>query len=120
MIGEMFFEDFDELTNPVVGKVLYIIYIMFMSITILNLVIAILSDAYAIYTSRHQSLFLREVIQLRSRFGNSKTDCWRVSAFVPFNLVTLSFGFVLSKTCLKDRVKLNDFMMKIAYAPLSL
>lgn len=53
MMGEMYFEDFDELENPFIGKLLMMAYLIFMSITILNLVIAILSDAYAMYTSQH-------------------------------------------------------------------
>lgn len=94
---------------------------IFMSVTLLNFIIAILSDTYSVYTSQKQSLFLREVIVLRSRLGYSKTDTWKVSSFVPLNILLWFFSPLIYYTCSKkDSIKHNKIMMKLAYLPLTL
>ena len=58
MLGEMDIEVFNDYEQEYVGKILYGFYLVFMLVTLLNFVIAILSDTYAVYSSRKNSLFL--------------------------------------------------------------
>jgi hypothetical protein len=52
MLGEMDFPAFEEVAHPYLGKLLYVLYIIFMMITLLNFIIAILSDTYANYSGK--------------------------------------------------------------------
>ena len=76
MLGEMDMEIYNDYKQEYLAKLLYAFYLVFMLVTLLNFVIAILSDTYTIYSSRKNSLFLREVINLRSRQGHSHTHTW--------------------------------------------
>lgn len=58
MLGNSDFTVFDTLARPWVGKLAYIGYLLFMSITLLNFVIAIISETYDNFRHLKQSLFL--------------------------------------------------------------
>ena len=111
-------EIYNDYKQEYVAKLFYAFYLVFMLVTLLNFVIAILSDTYAIYSSRKNSLFLREVINLRSRQGHSPTHTWRVSGFVPFNLLLWLFHWPIHVCNRRNHIKTNNCMMMLAFSPI--
>lgn len=115
-LGDFNFGEFDELDHPLVGIIFMSIFLIFMMVTLLNFVIAILSDTYANNQEKGTALYLKEVILLDSYLGESETDTWRVSAFVPMNLVI----HIIALPCLifkASPVKLNRVLLSLCYSP---
>ena len=72
-LGEYDFSDFDKVTEvkPWIAHVLFAFYLIVMLITLLNFIIAVLSDTYSILSQKSQSLYLREVIYQRQKNGHT-------------------------------------------------
>jgi hypothetical protein len=121
-LGGFEFDEFDELDYPVIGQLFLAAYLIFMMITLLNFIIAILSDTYANNQEKGTALYLREVILLDSKLGHSETDTWRVSAFVPLNLFIHFIAVPLSfcANTWKAKKEMNYKLMKICFFPLYL
>lgn len=88
-LGNFDYGDFDNLkyhTSPNVGYVYLTLYLIIANIMLLNLLIAILSDTYSVYTDKSVALYLREQILLRQKLEPHDVYGCLVSACPPFNL----------------------------------
>ena len=85
---------------------------------LLNLVIAIMSDTYSAFATVKLGLFSQGIIEAIPSYKNDKHYGFLISAFPPFNLLTmLCLPFML---CIKNRKKKDAFNMticKICYLP---
>ena len=89
-LGDFDMRSFEAIDYPIIGQLFLGLYMIFMMITLLNFIIAIMSDTYANNTENSTAIYLREVILLDSKLGHEKRDncrTWKVSAIVPFNIV---------------------------------
>ena len=122
-LGGFDFTVMDSLSNihPWWGKGFLIIFLIVMMITLLNFVIALMSDTYSILSARKDGIFLKDIILLRQKMGHTKTMSCIVSAWVPFNIVTIIFTplLVLLRSS-KMAEKLNTFLLHIIYIPIGM
>lgn len=88
------FEDQDTFTYYV-GHIYLTIYLVVSMITLLNFLIAILSNTYALLTEQKNALYLKEVILLRMRYKYNKKYSAIVSALVPLNALMMVFNPLL-------------------------
>lgn len=112
------FYDLDSTVLKTLGFIFLTGYLIFMMITLLNFVIAILSDTYAFLSNQSQSLYLKEVILLEHRLGHEKNLSCIVSAWVPFNLILIPlvpFILIFNKYEI-----INSIILHIVYIPFSL
>jgi hypothetical protein len=118
-LGAYEYSDFDDLEeiSPTIGYIFMTVFLFVILITLLNFIIAILSDTYSALSQKSQSLYLREVILLRQRLSHTKTLSCLVSSFVPLNaLVIPLFPFLV---ILKSE-RLNTVILFIMYIPVAL
>lgn len=119
-MGAFDFDPFDDLTDtsPYVGYIFMTVFIIFMMITLLNFIIAILSDTYAVLKLRSQSLYLREVVLLKHKLSNAPTISCIVAAWVLWNLIVIPFLPFL--VLCRNSVCLNSFVLHIIYLPVAI
>lgn len=100
-----------------VGYIFLVIYLTVSTITLLNFLIAILSNTYDFLQSHKNALYLREVILLRQKYCFNQKYSSIVSAFVPLNIFALLMDpFII---CLKSK-KLNYLCLVFEYVILGL
>jgi hypothetical protein len=65
-LGDYDFTEFDDLLfiPPWSAQLFILIFMVIMNITLLNFVIAILSNTYAVMTERSSAIYLKHVIEL--------------------------------------------------------
>ena len=119
-LGNFDFKEFDDLPRPYEGVIYMVIYLLFMTITLLNLVIAIFSQIYSDAFHLQTALFLREAILIRSSHGYSEIDTWKVSSVIPFNLVVDMIAFPFECIPGINKERLNNEMLKVCYIPVFL
>ena len=90
-------------------------------LVLVNLVIGIMSDTYAHYVQYRKSLFSKNIIEAIPSYKNDKHYGSIISAFPPFNLISLIFLPIL--LCIKNKRKLKTFNVmacKLIYLPILL
>jgi len=111
------FDDYSSKTLKYTGYAFMTTFLIYMMITLLNFVIAILSDTYAILTEKSTSLYLREIVYLQNSQGHVKSLSSIVSAWVPFNAIVLP---VLPILLIFHRwYFVNTIMLHIMYLPVA-
>jgi len=90
-------------------------------LVLLNLVIAIMADAYSYLSEKKLGVYFTGVIELISTYENDNQYGVLVCPQAPFNMVTLPFlpFFAFSKNS-KLLTKLNSFLCRLVYLPLIL
>ena len=86
-----------------------------MTLTLMNFIIAIFSDTYAINSERKTSLYLQEVIFQRSSMLYTEASVWKVSANVPFNLILYAINIPVKICCVVNKKKENKIMYLMTY-----
>ena len=129
----MFFEsslgnwDFTMYEEEVIGSeakhwyavIFHITVLLVNMLLLLNLVIAIMSDTYRIYSEVMLGLFSQGIIEAIPSYKNDIRYGALISAPPPFNLLTMIFCLPMM-LCVKERSKLEKFNLgvcKIIYFP---
>ena len=111
----MFFEsalgnwDFSIYDEEVIGSaakhwyaiIFHIVVLLVNMLLLLNLVIAIMSDTYRRYSDVRLGLFAQGIIEAIPSYKNDRRYGALISAFPPFNLLTM--GCLPVMLCIKDR-----------------
>jgi len=119
-LGDFSFSDFDSASSSFtksLGYAFLVIYLTVSMITLLNFLIAILSNTYDLLTEQKNALYLREVIHLRQKYRYEAKYSSIISAFVPLNIFALLMDPVL--ICCKSK-KLNRICLVFEYMLLGL
>jgi len=95
-LGVFDYADVSDTAYPYVGHIYFTLFLIIMAIILLNFIIAILTDIYSEIWIIGKALYLKEAILLYHWMGMSSTDTWRVSAFVPLNLLIYFIGVPLN------------------------
>ena len=103
------------------GILFHLFVLLVNMLLLLNLVIAIMSDTYTFYVNVRLGLFSQGIIEAVPSYQNDKRYGALISAFPPFNLITMLMLPIM--LCIKDRKKLESFNMavcKLVYVPVAL
>ena len=114
---------YDSVTPPekrALGKVFHLFVMCVNMLLLLNLIIAIMTDTYAYYNSLRRGLFSRNIIEAVPSYQNDKRYGALISAFPPFNLISMLF-LPLMLVLKEDRASLKSFNLaicKVIYSPI--
>ena len=113
-IGEFDYSTYDELkdVNPYVGYIFITVFLIMISIMLLNFLIAILSNTYELLNDVKNGLYLKNVINLRQKYNYNDTYSSIVYAGPPFNIF-IAFYLPLIIYC--NSKKLNKVFLVIEY-----
>lgn len=79
------------------GYVFLTLYLVFTNVVLLNFLIAILTDIYAVLQQNRSSLYARQIIRVKQYLDDDEYYSCLVAAIVPFNILILPFApFVIS------------------------
>ena len=118
-LGAFSFSDFDAGSSftKSLGYIFMAVYLTVSMITLLNFLIAILSNTYDFLTEHKNALYLREVIFLRQKYCYNAKFSSIVSAFVPLNIFALLMDpFII---CCKSK-RMNRIFLIFEYTILGL
>ena len=119
-LGDFSFSDFDAASSSFtksLGYVFMTIYLTVSMITLLNFLIAILSNTYDFLTEHKNALYLREVVVLRQQYCYDAKFSSIISAFVPLNIFALLMDPAI--ICCKSK-RLNKLCLYFEYAILGI
>ncbi|CAI2382176.1 unnamed protein product [Moneuplotes crassus] len=118
-LGDFSFDVFAEESTFTrnIGYLFLISYLIVSTITLLNFLIAILSNTYDFLTGHKNALYLREVIYLRQQYGYEPRYSSIISAFVPLNIFAMIMDPII--ICLKSS-KINDMFLLFEYIVLGI
>lgn len=112
---------FDELhIGPYVGKIYMIIVLMMNLVLLLNLIIAILSNTFAIFEPRSLALYYDGVIDNIAMYKYSKAFGALICGSPPFNLLMLPVLPFYIFTSIPKLEHYNKYAMQVMYAPVLL
>ena len=113
-LGEFEYETYDELksVNPHVGYVFITVFLIIISIMLLNFLIAILSNTYELLNDVKNGLYLKNVIYLRQKYNYDRIYSSLVYANTPFNLFML---ILLPFVIYFKSKKLNKMILMVEY-----
>ena len=74
------------------GYVYLTLYLIITNITLLNFLIAVLSDIYALLQQNSNTLYFRQVIRVKQYLDDDKYYSCLVAAVVPFNALIIPFA----------------------------
>ena len=116
MLGGPNFDSIEGYEHELLGKLLYSVFLFTMIVVMINFIVAILSSTYENYVGKVDSLFVRDVIDLRSRHGNGLHNTnWAVSNMVPLNLVSLLLYYPLHRIFCKNKELVRKLLMIFPY-----
>ena len=116
LFGEFDFGTFDgpATSNNWVGYIYLMVYLFITTTTLLNFLIAILSNTYEINRSRSKGLYLSYIVNVKHTVDKDKNYSSLVYSYTPFIFFLLPvYPFLLWK----ERPKLNSVIMHILYVP---
>jgi hypothetical protein len=103
--------------NKYMGEIFLTVYLIISTITLLNFLIAILSNTYDFLQNHKNALYLREVVLLRQKYRYEAKLSSIVSAFVPLNIFALIMDPFLIMCKSK---KLNKICLLFEYIAIAL
>ena len=115
---------YDSVTPPekrMLGKVFHLFVMCVNMLLLLNLIIAIMTDTYAYYNSFRRGLFSRNIIEAVPSYQNDKRYGALISAFPPFNLISIFLLPIM--LCIREKGTLKAFNLavcKVIYFPMLL
>ena len=103
-----------EAVSPEFGYVYLTLYLVITNITLLNFLIAILSDIYTFLQEKSTNLYLKQIVKVKQYLDDDKYYSSLVAAVVPFNFLIIPFApFII--LCKSE--KLNKVLMYYCYLP---
>ena len=115
-LGTFSFETFDGTmaVSNYIGYGFIILYVVFSNITLLNFLIAILSDIYGILKQKSSILYYQQIIKVRQAHDFNKYFSSLVWSPPPLNIIIIPFiPFIVF--CKSE--KLNNILLYICYFP---
>jgi len=113
-LGDFTYDDFEEMKgfDKYLGIFFLTSYLIVSMVTLLNFLIAILSNTYSYLTEQKNAMYLKEIIILRQKYRYDKRYSAMVSAFVPANILMIMLNPLL--LALKS-VKMNHVCLICEY-----
>eukprot|EP00347_Sterkiella_histriomuscorum_P007752 403347692 len=103
------------------GQVYHLIFIIFNTVLLINLIIAILATTFSILNDKKLALYYDGIIEAIPTYKYDKLYGSIICAFPPFNMITLPFSFAfLQLKNIKIIKSLNLLLLHFAYSPVYL
>lgn len=115
-MGNFDFEIFSEVEDPNVqlaGKLYILASVILFTILILNLIIAILSNTYTLFSDKSIGLYLSKIISTRVEFQHDENYSAFIMGMSPLNLIILPFVPIM--LIIKPNPQLNYYLMITQY-----